>query len=404
MAYNVAANMQFAKPVSAFIDARDNVTRNALAERQVANQEGAQAFQQQRLTATDQIAAEQRAKASEQEDSVKLHTAMQYLANVSNDPVRFQSTAQSMLQHPEIGRILQGNGVTLEDITPQSVQELLAASGASVGQGPQKPYEISTQQGPNGASIVTDGSRFQVVEPAQAPASEKPVLTDVRLPDGRVQKQWLRPGQSNGTPVGEPTSPDTGPSMRDVTSLRKEFESTPSATQYRAVLPLYNRAKTAPNTRAGDISMIYALGKMFDPTSVVREGELVLAQNAAPWLQKMASQANSQLSAKGALSPETRTTILEALQGQVDSFRLPYEQERQRYSQYASEYGIDPFKVVGNDASAAFSDAKAPDPKTMNPPAAPGAARVPDGVAIYNKSKSGRDIVSVDGGKNWTYK
>lgn len=163
MAYNVAANMQFAKPVSAFIDARDNVARNALAERQVANVEQNTAFQQQRLSATDQIAAEQRAKAAEQEDSVKLHTAMQYLANVSNDPARFQSTAQAMLRHPEIGRILGSNGVTIEDVTPQSVQELLAATGAQVGQGPApapKPeaYTLGPGQkrfGPNGEVIAS---------------------------------------------------------------------------------------------------------------------------------------------------------------------------------------------------------------------------------------------------------
>lgn len=185
---------------------------------------------------------------------------------------------------------------------------------------------------------------------------------------------------------------DAGPSMRDVTSLRKEFESTDAAKNYRAVLPLYNRAKTAPNSRAGDISLIYALGKMFDPTSVVREGELVLAQNAAPWLVKMASQANSQLTADGQLNPQTRAMIMEALKGQVDSFRIPYDQERERYSQYATEYGIDPFKVVGKDAAEAF-----------DVPSGTRDARIPNGVAIRNTSKSGRPIISRDGGTTWEY-
>lgn len=395
MAYNVAANMQFARPVSAFLDAKDNVMRNALAERQVGNQESAQQFQQQRVSALDKLTADKQAADAEAETVKKVHAAMQYLNRVADKPEQFQPLAQRMLAHPEIGGYLQRNGVTIEDITPDSVRELLAESGAAIGQGPEidKAPKVNIQEGPMGSQIITYDNTMRVLEPQQAAQQEKPVLTDVRLPDGRIQKQWIRPGQATGTPVGEPTNQDTGPTMRDVTGLRKEFESTDAVKQYRAVLPLFNRAKTAPNTRAGDISMIYALGKMFDPTSVVREGELVLAQNAAPWLQKMASQANSQLSARGALSPETRATILEALQGQVDSFRIPYDQERQRYSQYATEYGIDPFKVVGNDASAAFSsDAKSPDPKTMNLP-----SKLSNGWILHTDANGNKAYVSPDG-------
>jgi hypothetical protein len=37
-----------------------------------------------------------------------------------------------------------------------------------------------------------------------APDAPKPQLVDVPMPDGTVQKQWLTPGQSAGTPVGAP--------------------------------------------------------------------------------------------------------------------------------------------------------------------------------------------------------
>lgn len=170
----------------------------------------------------------------------------------------------------------------------------------------------------------------------------------------------LSPGQTrygaNGKPLASSApKPEGGPTMRDVANLRKEFEGTPEVKNYRSVLPLYDRAKKAPNTRAGDISIIYALGKMFDPTSVVREGELILAQNAAPWLQKLASNANSQITGKGALNPQTRSEIMAALDGQVEAFRQPYEQQRERFGSYATDYGIDPFKVTGDDAKNAFS-------------------------------------------------
>lgn len=169
MPYNVAANMQFAKPVSAALDARDSVLRNALAERQVANAEQTSAFNQQRLTATDQIVAQQRQKEAEAADAQKLHTAMQYLSNVASNPEQFASTAQRMLAHPDIGRILQSNGVTLPDITPQNVQELLAATGAEVGQGPAvpktpEPFTLSPGQQRFGA----DGKPIASVAPMPA--------------------------------------------------------------------------------------------------------------------------------------------------------------------------------------------------------------------------------------------
>jgi hypothetical protein len=169
----------------------------------------------------------------------------------------------------------------------------------------------------------------------------------------------------------------------EVTKLRKEYEDSDAVKNYRTVLPLYQRAVTAPNTRAGDISVIYALGKMFDPTSVVREGELILSQNAAPWLIKVASEANSQLTGEGSISPQTRAQILEALKGQVDALREPYVQERNRYSEYASGYGTAPDQVVGPDPVDAF-------PKTP-------VQKIEEGTIIVNPKTKARMIFK--GGK-----
>lgn len=198
MAYNVAANMVFAKPVSAALEARDNVMRNALAERQAANVEQNTAFQQQQLSAADQIAEQQRAKQAEQDDATKLHTAMQYLSQVQ-DPVQFNSTAQRMLQHPDIGRILQSNGVTIEDITPQNVRELLAATGAQTGQAPAPPpvqYEQVT--GPRGAVLQRDprtGELKQIVGPDNT--DSRPASGAYRpLTEAEIARAGLPPGTS----------------------------------------------------------------------------------------------------------------------------------------------------------------------------------------------------------------
>jgi hypothetical protein len=352
MAYNVAANMRPVRPGAAFIEGRDNALRNALAEQQAAQSAQAQQFNQNRATQQDQAAADERAQAGEQDERKQVFNYLSHLSRAKS-PEEFSFLANKMAATDLFRR----NDITLEDLTPEEVAQSLPMFAAEAGQAPAVPEKPEAFTLSPGQRRFVGGNEVASVDPIPPSASERPSLVDVTLPDGSVQQQWLRPGQASGTPVGAPKPASSGPSMRDVTSLRKEFESTDSAKQYRAVLPLFNRAKTAPDSRAGDISIIYALGKMFDPTSVVREGELVLAQNAAPWLVKMASQANSQLTSKGQLLPQTRAAIMEALQGQVESFKIPYTQERARYSQYATEYGIDPFKVVGNDAAEGFDTA-----------------------------------------------
>lgn len=153
---------------------------------------------------------------------------------------------------------------------------------------------------------------------------------------------------------GGPADP-AGPNLRrNSTALRKEYEDQKAVADYRLVLPVYQRAVTAEDTRAGDISIIYALGKIFDPGSVVREGELQLSMQAAPWLQQLTSNINSQITGAGRLSPALRAELVRAMEGQVDALRMPYEQERGRYSQYATDFGFTADSVVGPDPADAF--------------------------------------------------
>lgn len=213
MAYNVAANMQFAKPVSAFIDARDNVTRNALAERQVANVEQNTAFQQQRLSATDQIEAHRRQQEQDAEEGKQLFTAMSYLNNVANNPEQFSATAQQMFASPKLAPIFQKHQVLPEDVTPQNVQKLLAASGAQVGEGPvvNKTPQINIQKGPKGSDIVTYGDTMRVLEQPQANQGDNASWSIITRPvgGGLVQDFDFNPKTRQRVPNGQPYKPVT---------------------------------------------------------------------------------------------------------------------------------------------------------------------------------------------------
>lgn len=253
--------------------------------------------------------------------------------------------AKSFLSNPNWAAAAQEIGIdpaqfTLEGETDDTIRTKFTDWARAMGA--QGGVTYQQYEGPGG-SILQRSSTGEVSsvlgrEPQSTAGQRQP-------PQGYRYKQ-------DGSLEFEPGGP--ADPANNAMPLRKEFESVDVVKNYRNVLPLYQRATTAPDTMAGDISVIYALGKMFDPTSVVREGELQLSMNAAPWLQKIASMVNAQITGEGRLSAETRADIMGALRGQIDAFRAPYEQERARYSQYAQDSGLTPEKIIGPDPAAAF--------------------------------------------------
>lgn len=164
--------------------------------------------------------------------------------------------------------------------------------------------------------------------------------------------------------------------QRAVQSLRKEYRGLDSVKNYETVLPLLESAKKAPDTGYGDMDLIYAVGKILDPGSVVREGELALTIAAGSPMQKLLGTTRFSIEKGGRLTPESRRQIVGMLEGRVGALESAYQRDLTQYSQYARELGIDPSSVVGTDAASAFSNAPVP---------------------TARKSVGGRNYVQIDG-------
>ena len=136
---------------------------------------------------------------------------------------------------------------------------------------------------------------------------------------------------------------------RFISSLRKEFRGLPSVKDYETVLPIVESARKAPATPAGDLQIIYSVGKVLDPGSVVREGELQLTQNAQPWLSKVVGQYQKQVKGGAVLPKAIRDQFIAALDERVTGYRAGYERDVDQYRRYAQEQGLDPFAIVGTD-------------------------------------------------------
>lgn len=140
----------------------------------------------------------------------------------------------------------------------------------------------------------------------------------------------------------------TAASFKDVTTLRKEFNDQPEVKAYRDVLPIVEAARTTPDTRSGDIQIAYAVGKILDPASVVREGELKLVGNAATVMEKFMGELRTLTQGKGRLTPETRAELLAMLDGAVTQREKAYKATETTYRGIAQQNGFPVDQVIIN--------------------------------------------------------
>lgn len=149
-------------------------------------------------------------------------------------------------------------------------------------------------------------------------------------------------------------TPDPIKLRREATTLRKEFDTLPEVKDFKAALPVLMSARNAPDTAAGDIDLAYAVGKIYDPKSVVRESEQKLVYTTGSVLQKLIGGANVALTGGTRLPSEVRQKLLNALNNRVLQFRQAYDQTRGTYEGYANQSGFDPVNVIGQHPASAY--------------------------------------------------
>lgn len=175
------------------------------------------------------------------------------------------------------------------------------------------------------------------------------------------EQQALIPGEVNkATQVAQATAPIEAAKAKDVYAstqgvqnkfsntdkLRDDFRNDANVKNYQTVVPIYksmvDAAKT--NSRAADLNLVYGMAKIFDPTSVVREGEQVLVQNTAALPDQLIGMIN-RLNGGQALQPDTRAALLTQAKSRVDQAEGLYNQTKDFFTQTATQNSIDPNQV-----------------------------------------------------------
>jgi hypothetical protein len=176
-----------------------------------------------------------------------------------------------------------------------------------------RPYALPPQPA---AGVTGPGQAMPPAPPGYDPKKWRDVQTDAAA---KSQAREMLPASSE-----------------DVAGLRKEIRALPSYKNYSEAFPIYrSMAGTADrNTKASDLNLVYGLGKIFDPGSVVREGEMIMVKNTASLPDWLVGSIN-QINGGAMLQPETRKAILQEAHTRMNAYETTLDLDLSHYRDIA---------------------------------------------------------------------
>lgn len=226
--------------------------------------------------------------------------------------------------------------------------------------GAPQPYTIGTPDpaaqygGPQAEANLRGTRQRNAVDALTAPAAIAKAQADARTAIANADTA----GRAEGIEQRRAGEARFG----NVSALRKEFDDRKEVQNFKTVLPMIAGAmRIADNpkaTGANDLDLIYTFGKVMDPGSVVREGELALASNTGSFAQSLEG-AIKKLQSGEKLPAEVRHNLAEAMRRRGVEFSRAYNQTRQDYAGLAERNGFASQDVVGRHPAIPYQQAEA---------------------------------------------
>ncbi len=227
---------------------------------------------------------------------------------------------------------------------------------------------------------IPDGAKTLLLQRMMPPPAEPYTLSpgqvrygpggqqEAAVPTAPEQPKVLAPGGTlvgpDGKPIYQAPAAHTGPQFKDVTTIRKEIQDLPSYKSYQMAVPAANSMVESmdKDTRAGDLDFIYALARVFDPNSVVREGEMIMVNNTQSLPNQVVGYINS-LNGGERLAPETRHALWDAANGRMQQYKQQLDADLGQFRGIADRYGLNEQDIIPN-----IVELKTPKPAAAQPP------------------------------------
>lgn len=203
-----------------------------------------------------------------------------------------------------------------------------------------------------------------------APTGGAPAPAGLQIPSAPENanvKEWRK--EYTAAAAKNAASGNLPGTSAEATGMRKELQDVPSYKNMSAAMPIYKAMSEAAgrDTRAADLNLVYGLAKIMDPTSVVREGEINLAQATATLPQQLRAQIESQLTGEGRLKPDVREAMLQEAYGRMQAYNGVYQQDMDHFRGIAGRNRLNPDDVI-RDFGKFEPWKRAPAPATMSAP------------------------------------
>ncbi len=263
-------------------------------------------------------------------------------------------------QHPEVSRGLLEMGMRMMGASAPSLDpksgSLAYAASQGLGGFMKGTDDVREQKRQERADAVNEAYKLAIAGGAGQSAAAPEVETIYDPASGLEKKvvwnpltqQWEDLGGTKAPPRGASGGGVGGPGgikFGNEKALRSEYLKA-----VKDVGPVYDGwqrvlAGKSLGTGVGDMSMIFGYMKMLDPTSVVREGEVANARNAAGVPEQILAEYNRVVGG-GILSDEQRQQFVAAAEAAWQPFSTRLEDAKRVYGTLATEYGMDPSRII----------------------------------------------------------
>ena len=138
---------------------------------------------------------------------------------------------------------------------------------------------------------------------------------------------------------------NTTPDVKGEQNIRKEFQNVTK--DFRSVRDAYARVNASAKnpSPAGDMALIFNYMKILDPGSVVRESEFALAAQSGHYGDQIRTLVGRVLTGER-LSANMRADFVSRAQTLFNERSTQYQQTSQEFKNLASQYNMDPDRVV----------------------------------------------------------
>lgn len=271
---------------------------------------------------------------------------------------------QQKLGEAGVTHVDAGNAIIVMDKNGNEVRRIAKGEpnkGPEMVDGPVDPTTGEKTRG------IWD-ARTKTFEPIRLPAAAGAAPSTIPpAPPGVDPKVWRESFSKRATADAQPAAFD------DTAKVRGEVTQLPSYKNVAQAAPIYRSMVDAAgrDSKASDLNLVYGLGKIMDPGSVVREGEMVMVKNSAGLPEWFLGAVNA-LNGGAALTPETRTAIMREAHGRMQSYKGLFDQDASMYRGIAKRSRMNEEDVIPNFGSF----------EPWAPPAKPGAPVEIDGYKI----------------------